>query len=586
MLKILSPYRRVWFLMLFLSSASTLAGLINPYLTKIAVDEGINRKNFKLLMLIMLAGAGIFLINKFFEGGKEFLQSYIKNRVNFDLNRKLIRHMQGLSLGWFCDKSTGAHIYKIDYDVDAVTDFLCGLLPQALFIFPKLLFILVIIFFLNWRMAVFLVCLGPLLYLPSYFLTQRMKRICEDLINSSEDIFEKLVEIFSHIYLIKVFSKEISSTVVYLRLLIKNIRIRLKAAGLEIVSSAIDEAAVKIMTGLIILYGGYQVINGGLTLGTLTAILAYLYQLMGLQSQFISFFRGVVTSLVSYRRLGRIFEEKPQVVEVKDCLDFPFKKGGIVFNNVTFAYTAGNLVFKNISFQIEPGMHIAIAGESGCGKSTLLNLLLRLYDPLEGDILIDGCNIKNMSFNSLRRQIGFSFQEPFLCNDSIENNIRYGRQDASDNDILAVSRITGVDEFAANLAKGYKTVIGEGACKISEGQKQKLAIARALIKNPKVLILDEAMSSLDSMSEEKIISGIKGTYDDSTLIIVSHRLSTVMLADLVYYLAGSGKMLIDKGRNLLEYNKGFAQLFAAQEKYRSDSEKRRESGNYPLPVNS
>ncbi len=564
--KFIIPYRKKWFLILLLSNTAALLALVNPYLTKLFVDEGIGKKDFKSFIFIALIGGSVFLFNELLNSIKNFLEQYIKTWVHFDLNKKLFKHIHNLSLGWFSDKSTGEHIYKISYDIEAVKDFITGILPQALFIFPKSLFVLAMVFYLNWQMALFSLCLVPLVYLPPYYFNRKLEGICEDLVRNSEEIFKSLGEMFSHIQLIKAFGKETASIRNYIKKLILAIRINTKNIKLEIISSFTAEFLTKIIIGAITFYGGYKVIKGSLSLGSLTAIMVCLYQLFNLQKEFASFFQSITIGSVSCRRIAEILDERPQIIESETAKNIAFKKADVIFNNVSFGYKAHEYVLKNMNFKIEGGSHIAIAGPSGCGKTTLLNLLVRLYDPREGGIFIGGYNIKDLKFNSLRGQIGFVLQEPFLWNDSIENNIMYGREDANRQEMLKASDIAGVEEIVRSLNNGYAAIIGENACKLSEGQKQKIAIARALIKKPKILILDEAMSSMDSASEEKIILNIKKSQRDLTLITVSHRLSTVMSADMVYYLFRPNEMIVDGVRNLFERNSDFARLFTGQDK--------------------
>lgn len=565
-LKFILPYRKRWLWILILSNATALVSLLNPYLTKLVIDEGIGKKDLKLFILLALIGGSVFLLNELLSGIKNFLERYIKTRVDFDLNKKLYKHTQNLSFNWFSDKSTGEHLYKIDYDISTITDFITNTLPHALFTFTKLLFTLAIIFYLNWRMALFSLVLAPFLYIPSYYFSRKITKVCEDLIRNSEDIYKNLEESFSHIKLIKVFGKEISNVRHFLKKLIINIRVNIKTASLGIFSASTIQLATKVIIGLISFYGGYQVIRGHLSLGSLTAITIYLFQLIGLQNQFAFFFQTITIGLISCRRISEILEERPQVIEVKDAKNVSFEKGQVIFKNISFGYKPKEYILKNMSFCIEGGSHIAVVGPSGCGKTTLLNLLIRLYDPWEGEILIDGYNISGLKLKALKEQLGFALQEAFLWNDNIENNIRYGKEGAAKEEILRIAQLAGVDDFVKDLPGSYQTVIGENACKISEGQKQKIAIARALIKQPKILILDEAMSSMDSSSEEGIISNIKRTQKDLTLITVSHRLSTVMRADLVYYFFRPNEMVIDKADNLFEYNREFAHLFASQNK--------------------
>jgi len=565
-LRFLLPYKKLWVFVFILSFLAVPLSLVKPYLTKLIIDKAMLNKDLKVFIILVFIGAGTFILGELLNRLKDALDRYIKIKVNFDLNKKVFTQIQNFPLVWFQNRATGEHIYKIDNDISSVTEFITASLPEIFSLFPRLIFTLLIVFFLNWQMAIFSFCLAGFLYLAPYYFTQKMRKILEEMIQNTEQIFNDLGEIFSHMQLVKIFGKEKTSIRIFLRRLIRDIRIRVKNIRLEVTGGFITEILTKIIIGLLTFYGGYQVVKGKMTLGSLTAIMIYLTQLVGLQNQCASFFKNFILGLVSCKRIDEILEKKGKILEEKKAKKVSFKKGQIIFKEVSFGYQPNQYILKNMSFIIEDNSHIALVGPSGCGKTTLLNLLVRLYDIWEGEILIDGYNIKELKLNSLKEQIGFCLQEPFLWNDTVENNIRYGKENADFKEIIAVSEIALVDEFVSQLPDGYNTVIGENACKISEGQKQKIAIARALIKKPKILILDEAMSSMDSASEEKIISNIKDNYKALTLIVVSHRLSTVMRADLVYYFVSASKMIIDKVENLLEDNKEFNQLFTGQDK--------------------
>ena len=305
-----------------------------------------------------------------------------------------------------------------------------------------------------------------------------------------------------------------------------------------------------------------MVIKDEMSLGSLSAIMVYLLQLMALQGQFANFFQTTVIGLVSCERLTEVLdvEEEPRPLKTKG--EISFKKGEVVFKDVSFGYKKDQHVLKDISFSVEDKRQIALVGPSGCGKTTILHLLLGLYCPWKGDILIDGYNIRELKPASLRRQIGIILQEPFLWNDSIDYNIRYAVDRAQTRDIIKAAELAGADSFIRNLPQGYDTVIGENACKLSEGQKQRIAIARALVKEPKVLIFDEAFSSIDLESEAKIMRNIRDSFKEATLISVSHRLSTVMGAEQAYFLNREGKIIVDIPSNLIKKNKEFSDLFS------------------------
>lgn len=563
-IKFLLPYRAKWVAILLLSSLGVLLGLINPYLTKLIVDKAIMKKDLRIFIILVIIGGAIFIISGIINGIKQYLERYVKIKVKFDLNKKVFTKINSLTFSWFQNKSTGEHLYKIAYDIDRVDDLITFVPPQAAALFPKILLILFIILRLNWKMAVFSLCLTPFLYLPPCYFIRKRRAIWERLIKNSELIFKTLHETFTHIYPIKVFGKEGAEIRKYLRKLINNIRVELSSTKLEVFSNFAAGTTDKILIGLITFYGGCQVIKGTMTLGSLTAILVYLGQLVNMQNSLINFFQATVLGLVSCQRVADVLDEKDCVAENKKARNVLFEKGEIVFDNVTFGYLQGKPILKDLSFSIEAGRHISLVAPSGFGKTTLLNLIVRLYNPWKGEILIDGVKIKDITLGSLRGQISMALQEPFLFNDTIRNNIAYGKENADETEIYEAARVSLVHDFVEGLPDKYDTVIGENACKISEGQKQKIAISRAIIKKPRILILDEAMSSMDSLSEEKILLNIAQNQERLTLITVSHRLSTVISADLVYFLKRPDCVIIDSPERLFQNDRDFYNLFKNQ----------------------
>jgi ABC-type multidrug transport system fused ATPase/permease subunit len=565
-LKFLRPYRRAWVGIILLYQGTALVSLLNPFLARFAIDEAIAKKDVKLFFAAAGVGVLIFCLNTGFNIFRDLLDRYVRTRVQFDMNRSLFQHVQKLSMRWFQDKTTGEHLYRFDNDLNVVADLAADAMPRVLVLLPKFVLILVILFWMNASVAFLTLCLVPLYLLPPYYFSRRMEGVFSQVTDQAESLLKGLEEYFSHIRFIKVFGREPQARRWYATQLIRLIRLRLKSVKFEVASGLAMEVANKIVVGLMMLYGGVLVIRGHVTLGTWAAITVYFYQLVELQGEAGSFFETINTGFVSCQRVAGVLDELPEIVDIPGARDLIFEKGDIVFENVTFGYRSEHPVLKNLRFGIEAGRHIALVGPSGCGKTTLLNLLVRLYDPWSGRILIDGFDTKELRQACLKRQIGFVLQEPFLWNDTVENNIRLGRDKATSSEIAAVAKRTGVDEIVRELRDGYATVIGENAGKLSEGQKQKIAIARALIKDPRILILDEAMSMMDSASEDKILSALKKSYPSITLITVSHRLSTAMAADVVYYFAAADTMIVDQAKNLFEKDTRFAKLFTGQDK--------------------
>lgn len=564
--KYLYNYWRPQVIVIILGFISMALSLINPYLTKFVIDKAYGDKDLRLFLILAIIGGVIFILNGLIGALKSYLSQRISNRVNFEMAKDTFRHLQSLSLNFFNNHSTGEHIYRMEGDVFAVSSFVCDVIPEMLSLFPRLLFILIIVFFLNWKLALFALLLVPTTYIHPYFFGRRFREMTRKLIERYQRIYEKLSEVFSHMRLIKALGKEDFEVKRFEESIAKKLELDLKNSRLFNLSGISSSILNKAVSGIIVLYGGYQVIRGNITLGSLTAMMIYLAQLMALLNSAARLFESIAISSVSCQRLNEIFDTQPQIKEKENALDYRIIQGRIDLRNVFFGYHPGGPgnILQGISFSIPPGSKIALVGPSGCGKTTLISLILRLYDAQEGAILIDGLDIREIKLKTLKEQIGIALQEPFLWNDTVANNILYGAEEATREKVINAAKLAEAHSFIAQLPQQYDTVIGEMACKISEGQKQRLALARALIKKPKILILDEAMSSLDSETEDKITNNMNSALPNSTIIVVSHRLSTVRNSQWVYFLESPSRMEIGTHDELIFRNGRYSELFASQ----------------------
>lgn len=510
--------------------------LINPYLTKLLIDKAYGNKDLKLFFILAIIGGTIFIFSGLINFLSRYLSQRIKYRVHFDITRGIFRHLQDLHISFFNERSTGEHLYKISSDISSVSDFVCDTIPQIIKLFPRFLFILIIVFYLNWKLALLALLLVPITYIQPYFFSKWLSKITSKMIEKSQDVFERLHEVFSHIYLIKILGKKKYEIKRFEENLTKRMDSELRNAKLLGISGFSATVLNRVIGGIIALYGGYQVIKGTMTLGSLTAVMIYLTQLMEIMKLIGSFYENIAIDSVSCRRLAEIQDIKPKIKDSEDAIDYPILQGRIEFKDVSFGYKKDESILKDINFSIEPTSRIAIVGPSGCGKTTLLSLILRLYEQEKGSIFIDGVDTRKMRLESLKSQIGIAPQRPLLWNDTIANNILYGAEQAASEDMFKAAQLAEAHDFIMSFPNKYDSVIGEMACKISEGQKQRIAVARALIKKAKIIILDEAMSSLDSETEDKVIDNIQSEYKGSTLVIVSHRLSTIRRMDQVYFI--------------------------------------------------
>jgi ABC-type bacteriocin/lantibiotic exporter with double-glycine peptidase domain len=569
------PFWKKEALILFLNLIIMGMGLVGPYLTKLMIDKAYGNRDLKLFIILVAVGGVIFILSNILNGVNGYLNMQIKFRIGFDLNHKVFRKLQVLPYSFFQDSSTGEHVYRISYDIQQFAQFITGVLPRVITLIPRSIFIVIIALFLNWQMTVLVLVLTPFVYLITLYFTKRRKKVLETWVKNSQVIFNRLQEVFTHIHLVKAFGKERRELRHYIKSLIENLRVNFENIRLEVKGSLASNLINRIILGSVGFYGGYQLIKGNLTLGSLTAIMMYLTQLSNLHVSLANFFQQGSLAMVSYQRLETILAAEPELVKCSQGEEIIFPENSIEFKNLTFTYKAPSVtvspsqgqekaVLRNLSFSIASGTCVGLVGPSGCGKTTIINLLLRLYQPQSGEILVGGHNINNIKSQAFYRQIGVVLQEPFLFDDSLENNIKYGREDADSKEIEAAAVVACIDDFINSLPQGYATRIGENACKISEGQKQRLAIARAVVKKPKILILDEALSSVDVEVEEKIIANMRQALKGSTIIIISHRLSTISKVDLIYFLQGPQKIAIAEHRELLVQNKSYQNYLACR----------------------
>ncbi|MBN3038781.1 MAG: ABC transporter ATP-binding protein [Candidatus Omnitrophica bacterium] len=544
--------------------------LINPYLAKLVIDRAYGNSDLRLFFILAGISAGIFVFNSLLNCLSNYIAQRIKCGVRFDMTKDVFRRLQNMPLSFFNNSSTGEHVYKISSDVSVVCDFITKLGAEIFILLPRIIFILAIVFYLNWKLALLAFLLLPLGLIHPYFFGKKLKIITQIIINFSQGVFERLHEAFSHMHLVKALGKEKYEIDRFEKAIAAQNDAQLKYARLFNIGNYSGAILNKAIGGVIALFGGYLVITQAITLGSLTAIMIYLTQLMGLVKSAAKLYESSIVNSVSRGRLNEILDARVNIQDAAVLEDLTIIAGKIEFKDVCFGYEKDNYVLNNLNLRIEPAAKIALVGPSGCGKTTLLNLILKLYDAQKGAIFVGGEDIKEIPPLSLRGQIGVALQEPFLFNDTIADNILYGAESASREDLIKAAQIAQIHGFIDTLPKKYDSMIGEMACRLSEGQRQRIALARAMIRGPKILILDEALSSVDSETEEKIIDKIKMDFKDATLIVVSHRLSIVEKMDAVYFLQAPDKIEISTHAGLLANNKRYAELFTGQLKAKEE----------------
>lgn len=576
--KYVKPY---WSLILATTLCAILKTLINipvPYIIKLVIDYSLSGKekiifgynftpssllNFVLITLCILA---------IFSATVNYLRSYLANlfgnKIILDWREDLYHHLQRLSISFYESRPTGKIMSRILYDIQVAQSIVNDFFINVIMDFTTMFWVVGILISMNYKLALLSFCIVPFYAIAFKKLRPQLKYLSKNVQKKMEVISGELSEKISGVKVIKSFTaekleEERFST--HLQELYQNIMKRV-ATHSELV--AIEQFLTMLGTALVLWYGGREVLAGNFTKGDLVAFysyLGYIYFPISRLTQINTVFQEASTAM---ERVFNVFDIHPDVEEKPNAPKLQFKKGEVEFCNVYFRYPSGKLVLKNINLKAEPGKVIAIVGRSGAGKTTLVNLIPRFYDVTEGKILIDGQDIRDVTLKSLRRHIGIVLQEPILFSGTVEENIRYGKINATEKEIIEVAKAANAHEFIMKLPEKYKTEIGERGVKLSGGERQRIAIARTLLKDPKILILDEATSSLDSESENLIQEALENLMEGRTCFVIAHRLSTVVNADLIVTLdegeiveKGTHQELLEKGGIYYTlYNEQFKKL--------------------------
>ncbi len=562
----MAAYWKQGLLVAFLNIAVSALYLAGPFLAKLAVDKAYAGKDLRLFFLLMLAMGGIFILANALNALISYISRYVELKINFALSKKIFSKLNSLSYPLFHSDSSAKHLYNISYDIGCVTHLLSNSIPQVIFCVPRFILILAVIFYLQKTIALAFLVLLPLSYLFLVRQASLLKQKTKDWVESSQYNFERAQEMLYYNQLIKVFATQRREMRGFVSRIIKNIRLSLSASQRNMAVSLASSIVQRALVGLLVFYGGFQVIKGSMSLGTFSAIALYLGQLAQFHAIFAGSFHSLSLGLVSCERLQDVLDKPGDQASARIMPKIRLSSGAVGFENVSFGYEPDKDVLKSVSFYIESGSFVALAGPSGCGKTTIVNLLLRLYEPASGKILVDGKTIDGMDVSAYLDQIAAVLQEPMLWSDTVFNNISYGKKGASKEEVRWAARLAGADEFIGSLKHGYDTFIGEHAYRLSEGQKQRLAVARALIKKPRILVLDEGLSSVDAHAEEKIIKGIRAGLKETTVILISHRLCSILAAEKVCFISAADKLVTGTHQQLMRDNPGYQEYLAWQEK--------------------
>ncbi len=465
-----------------------------------------------------------------------YLNSFVGEGIMRDIRTSLVAHLHRMPLSFFTNTKTGEIMNRVSSDVDNIDNVVTGTLVSIVTNIAMIATTLVTIFVLDWRLALVAIAVVPLMILPLGPVGRRMydirkqTRVKRDEI---ESITQETLSI-SGITLIKSFVREPFEKQRFLDVGTDLMALEIRLAMVGRWFMAAIAAMVIIGPAFVWLAGGYFAINSALSVGTIVAFVAFLSRLYGPASALAGVQVQIISALAVFERIFEYLDMQPEGAEKPGALVLGAVRGEVSFEDVRFNYTPDRTALDGISFRIAPGQMAAFVGPSGAGKTTITQLVPRFYDPQSGVVRVDSHDVRDVTLASLRENVGIVTQETYLFHDTIAANLRYAKPDASEADVVAAARAANIHDFIAGLPDGYKTIVGERGHKLSGGERQRLAIARVLLKNPRILILDEATSALDSNNEALIQAALVPLMAGRTSLVIAHRLSTILSADVIF----------------------------------------------------
>jgi ABC-type multidrug transport system fused ATPase/permease subunit len=530
------PYRARTLLSVVSLLLATATALAPPFLSKYALDDGIRRHDLGALWWIVGAFLVAGLLNWAMSYAQTYLTGWVGERILADLRTRLFNHLQRLSLGFFERNRAGVIISRLTNDVEAidqlVTDGVTSLVQNTL----TLVGTAILLFILDWRLALATLLVIPFMSIATIIFRVRSARAYAAVRERLGLLTATLAEDIAGMRIVQAFTRERTNVENF-----RKVAERYRDSNMETVVlnglyfpfvDLLSSVALAVVLG----YGGHLYFQGQVTLGTLFAFMLYVQNFFDPVQQLSQLYNTFLSATAALDKIADVLDEEPEVLDRPDAKPLPHVEGHVRFDNVRFGYGKGPEVLHGLDLDVPAGTTVALVGHTGAGKSTIAKLLARFYDPREGAITIDGHDLRDVTQASLRCQLGIVPQEGFLFAGTVSENIAFGRPDAPAGDIVSAAETIGAHEFVSHLEDGYDTQLQERGTRLSLGQRQLVALGRALLADPRILILDEATSSVDIGTERKIERALRQLLAGRTAFVIAHRLSTIRDADLIVVL--------------------------------------------------
>ncbi len=539
-------------------------GLIGPYILAIAIDKYIATADLSSLYWISAIYVGVYVASWAVGCIQTYLRFWLGQKLVLDMRMDMFRNLQQLSMSFYDKRHVGRIMSRVTNDVETLNEFLTSGVEIAIGDIFILVGIVAVMFILNIRLALISLAVIPILLIGTIMLGGRVREAYRVTRRKISGVTANLAESISGMRVVQSFSREMANAQQFDRVNVENLQANIQAAKISALFFPLVDILGSLGTCLVLWFGGTGVIDGSISLGVLVAFMSYVTRFFMPIREISMLYNNVQSALAATERITEIVDAKPEVKEAEDAAQLPRIRGEIRFNHVSFGYEPNTYVLRDINLEIRENKRVALVGPTGAGKTSLANLAARFYDPQEGTVSVDGYDLRKVTLKSLRGQMGVVLQDPFLFTGSIKENIAYGKPDASEQEIIEAAKAVSAHEFIMSSEQGYDTNVGERGIRLSMGQRQLISVARALLADPRILILDEATSSVDPYTELLLQNALKKLLEKRTTLIIAHRLSTVRSADKIVVIDGG--RIVDTGthRELMSREGLYKKLYEMQ----------------------
>lgn len=549
---------------LVLSVFAAISGLLGPLITQYALDNTIPQKNMGQLVLLTLAFVGTIAVSITFSTIRSRIMTVVGQDIIFDIRTDLFKHLQELPFEYYDNRPHGKILIRVVNYVNSVSDMLSNGIINVILECLNMLFIMIFMFFVNVKLSLVVLSGLPIFAVIMMMIKKRQRKAWQDVSNKSSNLNAYLQENITGARVTQIFTREEENAEIFDRLSEKYRKSWINAVKYShLVWPATDNVSTLVRAAIFVV--GLLVLTPvAVSLGTIVAMTSYASSFWQPIMNLSNIFNNFINNIAYLERIFETLDEPATIADKPNAQDIGDITGEVKFDDVTFSYEQGKTVLEHISFDVKPGESVALVGPTGAGKSTVVSLLSRFYDLDSGKITIDGKDISQATLHSLRSQMGIMLQDSFIFSGTIYDNIRYGRLDATEEEIREAAKIVCADEFISEMKDGYMTEVNERGSKLSGGQKQLISFARTLLSDPKILVLDEATSSIDARTEKLLQQGLQRLLVGRTSFIIAHRLSTIKNCDKIMYIDNKGIAECGTHDQLIAKKGEYYKLYTAQ----------------------